>query len=396
MSEKILVVDDSLTIQKVISITLASQRYNLVECHNENELITMLQTDEFHLVLLDFTISENKTGYALAEEIKQVRPGCSIMAMLGTFDPVDEQGLTEAGIDDYIVKPFESEKLIVKCRELADKANPGELGEVEEIQDLNKEPNNNDDETGVFNLDEFNDVEEEEENVDEWVLESAAKTEEKPKEDVAPIEDINSNPLNDELEGWGIDVPGSIGEDAEPQEIIPPQISKPAEEIIIPEENDLDYPELNIDAGPRQPQLVSTESFDLEEEEEKVEDETDPIINLDAVSDNLEKAVQDEVDADSFWALDDGEQPQSPIEEIEEDLPSLKMEDEEEVTPVQEVDQDKLVNDLKTAMLPIMEQLVKDYCKQNIEQVAWEVIPDLAENLIRNELEEIAKSVIKE
>ena len=142
MSEKILVVDDSLTIQKVISITLASQRYNLVECHNENELITMLQTDEFHLVLLDFTISENKTGYALAQEIKQVRPGCSIMAMLGTFDPVDEQGLTEAGIDDYIVKPFESEKLIVKCRELSEKANPEELGSIEEAPIIINNRNN--------------------------------------------------------------------------------------------------------------------------------------------------------------------------------------------------------------------------------------------------------------
>ena len=41
----------------------------------------------------------------------------------------------------------------------------------------------------------------------------------------------------------------------------------------------------------------------------------------------------------------------------------------------------------------MIEELVKEYCKQSAEKIAWEVIPDLAENLIRKELKEISKSL---
>ena len=60
MSKRILVADDSLTIQKVINITLASYDYDLIECHNETQLYEQLENGPYDLVLLDFNISENK------------------------------------------------------------------------------------------------------------------------------------------------------------------------------------------------------------------------------------------------------------------------------------------------------------------------------------------------
>jgi hypothetical protein len=50
-----------------------------------------------------------------------------------------------------------------------------------------------------------------------------------------------------------------------------------------------------------------------------------------------------------------------------------------------------------------MEELVKLYVKQyldelfqkNAEKVAWEVIPDLAENIIRQELLKISEKILK-
>ncbi len=41
----------------------------------------------------------------------------------------------------------------------------------------------------------------------------------------------------------------------------------------------------------------------------------------------------------------------------------------------------------------MIEEMVRHFCQQKIEQVAWEVIPDLAENIIKKELKEIAESV---
>jgi len=41
----------------------------------------------------------------------------------------------------------------------------------------------------------------------------------------------------------------------------------------------------------------------------------------------------------------------------------------------------------------MIEEMVKEFCRQSAEKVAWEVIPDLAENLIRKEIKEISDSV---
>ena len=43
MTSRVLIADDSLTIQKVIGITLASSGYDLVECLNEADLLKKIQ-----------------------------------------------------------------------------------------------------------------------------------------------------------------------------------------------------------------------------------------------------------------------------------------------------------------------------------------------------------------
>jgi uncharacterized hydantoinase/oxoprolinase family protein len=37
--------------------------------------------------------------------------------------------------------------------------------------------------------------------------------------------------------------------------------------------------------------------------------------------------------------------------------------------------------------------MVKEVCSQSAEKVAWEVIPDLAENLIRKEIKNLSDSI---
>ena len=118
MNEKILVADDSSTIQKVIQITLASMSYTLTQCLDEADLLKKIKKDSFSLILLDFNLSENKSGYELAKEIAKIAPNTPIMIMLGTFDSIDEHQLTDSGIKDRVIKPFESSKFIQKCTSL--------------------------------------------------------------------------------------------------------------------------------------------------------------------------------------------------------------------------------------------------------------------------------------
>jgi hypothetical protein len=58
-----------------------------------------------------------------------------------------------------------------------------------------------------------------------------------------------------------------------------------------------------------------------------------------------------------------------------------------------EVDLDELVAKLKVALTPMLQEMVKEVCSQSAEKVAWEVIPDLAENLIRKEIKNLSDSI---
>lgn len=46
-------------------------------------------------------------------------------------------------------------------------------------------------------------------------------------------------------------------------------------------------------------------------------------------------------------------------------------------------------------MTPVIEEMIRKICRDKVEQIAWEVIPDLAENLIKKEIREISDSVNK-
>ena len=86
MAKKILVADDSSTIQKVVSITLSEEPFEIFECFDEKELFELIEEDEFDLILLDVNLSESKNGYILTKEILNKCPETKIMLFL---DPVE-------------------------------------------------------------------------------------------------------------------------------------------------------------------------------------------------------------------------------------------------------------------------------------------------------------------
>jgi CheY-like chemotaxis protein len=455
MAEKILVADDSLTIQKVIAITLANTDYELVECLSHKELVSSLESNEFDLVLLDFNLSDSKTGYELGKEIKNLSSKTSILAMLGTFDSVDEGELAESGISDKIVKPFESEKFIQKCRSLIE-------GTTEEVEvDLDSSESFGSAET------ETEEIEEEIEEIgSDWVVDSPKPEDESSstleQDDQKPIvanfdDNVAKDALSEEMNSWGMEVPSVIGEETE-FGVFPPKIEEHSEIIVddgldtaleelsdelseeaLPSESDLVYPEFD-----------STDDFSLEESDEGEEDEdvTDPSFEMPAdfnSTEDLSSAIDEEIDGDDFWAVDAEDiEPTSEVESISEpleeqvstadndlsfdkttDLNDLEDIAEEEVdqiftdleneidsekesyhveesipaqnfsTPAAavEFDSDEIISEVKSAITPVLEELVKKFCKDKIEQVAWEVIPDLAENLIKKEIKDIANSL---
>ncbi len=57
MTKKILVADDSPTIQKVISITLSEEPFEIDECLNTKDLFEYIDEEDYSLLLLDINLS---------------------------------------------------------------------------------------------------------------------------------------------------------------------------------------------------------------------------------------------------------------------------------------------------------------------------------------------------
>jgi len=123
MSKKILLADDSVTIQKVISITFSSEDYELVIVGDGDAAIKKAKEESPDLVLADVAMP-GKNGYEVAEALKNDSATAAIPVMLlaGTFEPLDQSEAERVRVDDSIVKPFESQELLDKVRVLLAKS----------------------------------------------------------------------------------------------------------------------------------------------------------------------------------------------------------------------------------------------------------------------------------
>jgi len=119
MSKRLLLADDSITIQKVIQITFAHEDYQLTITDNGDTALARAREQSPDLVLADVYMP-GKNGYELCAAIKQT-PGLQhvpVLLLAGSFEPFDEAKARAAGADAWIEKPFESQALIDKVATL--------------------------------------------------------------------------------------------------------------------------------------------------------------------------------------------------------------------------------------------------------------------------------------
>ncbi len=119
MAKKILLADDSITIQKVVELTFSDGDYEIVAVNNGSKAIQKLQEMRPDIILSDIIMPE-KNGYEVCEFVKSHPDYKTIPVILltGTFEPFDPDRAERAGCDAVVTKPFESQSLIHKVEEL--------------------------------------------------------------------------------------------------------------------------------------------------------------------------------------------------------------------------------------------------------------------------------------
>ncbi len=126
MPKRILLADDSITIQKVVELTFSDGDYEVTAVNNGARAIQKLGEMRPDIILSDIIMPE-KNGYEVCEYVKSHPEYRNIPVVLltGTFEPFDPDRAEKAGCDAVVTKPFESQSLIHKVEELIAQAKVG-------------------------------------------------------------------------------------------------------------------------------------------------------------------------------------------------------------------------------------------------------------------------------
>ncbi len=137
MGYKLLLADDSITIQKVVELVLTPENFQVRSFNDGEQALSELVSYMPHIVLADIDMPK-LNGYQLCEKIKDnpATADTPVILLAGAFEPFDEEYAKKSGADDFIIKPFESQELISKVKALVkEKPQDNQFAETQETQD---------------------------------------------------------------------------------------------------------------------------------------------------------------------------------------------------------------------------------------------------------------------
>lgn len=124
LSMKILIVDDMSTMRRIVRTTLKQLGYqNMEEAENGNDALGKLRGGDFGFVVSDWNMP-GMSGIDLLKAIRQDPELKGIPVLMVTAEAKNENVVEaiQAGVSNYIVKPFTAETLREKIEKIfADK-----------------------------------------------------------------------------------------------------------------------------------------------------------------------------------------------------------------------------------------------------------------------------------
>ncbi len=114
MPKTLLVVDDSATMRKVLEITFSGDEFRVVTAEGSAAALGKL-SEQPRVVLIDTALGPDD-GYALCREVRRRDPSTTIVLLSSRHNPYDAAQGRDAGADDFMDKPFDTQQMLDKVR----------------------------------------------------------------------------------------------------------------------------------------------------------------------------------------------------------------------------------------------------------------------------------------
>lgn len=113
-TRKLLLADDSVTIQKVVNLTFADEGIEVITVGDGDAAMEKFNESMPDLVMVDVNMP-GLDGYRICEIIKNddETKHIPVILLVGSFEPFDEEEARRIGADDFLTKPFQSIRQLV-------------------------------------------------------------------------------------------------------------------------------------------------------------------------------------------------------------------------------------------------------------------------------------------
>ncbi len=118
---KILVAEDDKVLNDFMCSMLTGGGYEAYPCADGAEALKAMEEQSFDMVISDIMMP-NVDGFALASEIRKTDKRIPILFMTALDDKPSKQRGFNSGVDDYVVKPFDADILLLRVRALLRRA----------------------------------------------------------------------------------------------------------------------------------------------------------------------------------------------------------------------------------------------------------------------------------
>ncbi len=111
---RLLLADDSVTIQKVVHLTFADEGIEVIAVSDGDAAMQKFVESMPDLVMVDVNMP-GVSGFQICEMIKQDEETkhIPVILLVGSFEPFDEAEARRVGADDFLTKPFQSIRQLV-------------------------------------------------------------------------------------------------------------------------------------------------------------------------------------------------------------------------------------------------------------------------------------------
>jgi DNA-binding NtrC family response regulator len=111
----VLIVDDDAVILEMLRSYFSREGFECSVAENGRAAFNILQATSFDLLLTDMVMPE-MDGIELTEKAKKLYPYMPVVIMTGYNGSFSEESADEAGVADYIIKPFSLDELEEKVK----------------------------------------------------------------------------------------------------------------------------------------------------------------------------------------------------------------------------------------------------------------------------------------